>query len=420
MDASRFVRVNAAALCAAAILLPSPALSQQRNLYAAPVGPNDQRVALVIGNAAYDGDARLKNPVNDANDLAAVLRELRFDVTLKLDADWREMDVAIEEFEKRLSRGGVGLFYFAGHGIETNAGKNYLIPTKSEIKEERDLRRNAIEANSVLERMERAGSLVNIFILDACRNNPLARSWRSARTGGLAPMSMNGDGTFLAYATGPGRVALDGDGKNGIFTKHLVENLRSGESDLDGIFNRVIVGVAAETRGSQRPWKLSNLPGFRFRNDEPTAGAGQINPREQAHWTAIRSSRDPQDFDKFLVAYPSGYYAGQARDYRTKLIEDVKRIEAERARLEEERRQDVARVQRERLENQRRLDAEQERIDRERRENQARIEAEQERLEWDRRRQREEELRLQRARELERQRAEQEKKRNRVYVPPTF
>jgi hypothetical protein len=384
MDASRFIRVNAAALCAVAMLLPAPALSQQRNLYPAPVGPNDQRVALVIGNSAYEGDARLKNPVNDATDLAAILRELRFEVTLKIDADWREMDVAIEEFEKRLSRGGVGLFYFAGHGIETGTGKNYLIPTKSEITEERDLRRNAIEANNIVERMERAGSLVNIIILDACRNNPLARSWRSARTGGLAPMSTTGEGTFLAYATGPGRVALDGNGRNGVFTKHLIDNLRTGESDLDGVFNRVIAGVIAETKRSQVPWKVSSLSGFRFRNDERSTGIGKIDPVEQAQWNEVKVSTDPRDFDSFLLAYPNGHYSDLARDYKTKLLQDLEADQERRRKLEEAQR-----------------------------EQQALIEAQRRRL-------REEEYRLQRQRELDRLKAERDKKDKGVYVAPTF
>jgi hypothetical protein len=385
MDAIRFMRVTAAALCAAAMLLPWPALSQQRNLYAAPVGPNDQRVALLIGNAAYEGEARLKNPVNDATDLAAVLRELGFEVTLKLDADWREMDVAIEEFEKRLSRGGVALFYFAGHGIETGTGKNYLIPTRSEITEERDLRRNAIEANNIVERMEKAGSLVNIIILDACRNNPLARSWRSARTGGLAPMSTTGEGTFLAYATGPGRVALDGNGRNGVFTKHLIDNLRTGESDLDGVFNRVIAGVLAETKRSQVPWKVSSLSGFRFRNDEPSAGIGKLDPVEQAQWNQVKTSTDPRDFDNFLLAYPNGHYSDLARDYRTKLLQDLQAEQDRRRRLEEAERQQAALI------------------------------------EAERRRLREEEYRLQRQRELDRQKAERDKKtKGGVYVAPTF
>ena len=395
------VRISTVAFSCAALLLFSTGAVSQRNLSIAPGGPNEQRVALVIGNSAYGSAAALKNPVNDATDVAAALRELNFEVRLLSDADWRQMRLAIHDFSQSLRRGGIGLFYFAGHGIESS-GKNYLIPIKSTIEDELDLEGKAIDANTVLLGMERAGNRVNIVILDACRNNPFARGWRSAPQGGLAQMNAP-TGSFIAFATSPGKVASDGTGRNGIFTKHLLANLRSGESDIDRVFGRVTAGVAAETRTTQVPWKQSSLTDiFRFRFDEPLAATGQIDAAEQAQWNAVKTSIDPRDFDKFLSMHPSGYYASQARDYRTKLMleqDRLKKFEAERIRLEEERRQQQAR------------------IEEDRRQQQARIEEERRRL-------KEQEIRLQESRarqeELEREKAETEKHRRRVYVPPTF
>lgn len=369
MGANRFMRVNAAALCAAAILLPSPALAQ-RNLSIAPSAgaANEQRVALVIGNAAYDAEAQLKNPVNDAQDIHAALKALGFEVELVSNADRRRMRGGIRDFVQSLRRGGIGLFYFAGHGIESK-GRNYLIPVGADIKEEFDLEDQAIDVNVVLGGMAEAGNRVNIVILDACRNNPFARTWRSASRGGLAPMDAP-KGTYIAFATAPNSVAADGSGRNGIFTKHLLDNLQRGESDIDRLFIRVTRGVMDETRGRQTPWRQSSLTDiFRFRDDAPLAGIPSIDPVEQAQWNAIKGSSDPDDFDKFLSVYPNGFYGEQARDYKTRLMQDL--------------------------------------------EKQAHIDAERRRL-------RDEAARLNRQREIDRQKAEREKKNKGVYVAPTF
>ena len=382
------------AIIAFAVCWSELALSQ-RSLAVEPASATEQRVALVIGNASYDGGAQLRNPVNDATDVAKTLRELGFQVTLMADADWRKMRVGIQDFTQALSRGGIGLFFFAGHGIESN-GKNYLIPVKSSIEDELDLEGKAIDANSVLQGMERARNRLNIVILDACRNNPYSRGWRSAPQGGLAQMAAPA-GSFIAFATSPGRIANDGTGRNGIFTKHLLANLQTGESDIDRVFNRVTHGVAVETRNSQVPWKQSSLTNiFRFRNDEQLPTPGQIDRAERAQWDAIKASTDPRVFDNFIVMYPNGYYVDQAKDYRTRLLNDLKLREEQEARF----------------------GAEKFRLDEERRQQQARIEEE-------RRKMKEQELRLQaesRARQeaLNRQKVEMQKPGKGVYVPPTF
>lgn len=251
----------------ALVLLASPfAIAQQRSSASAPI---EQRVALVIGNSSYK-ESPLKNPVNDAADITAALRELGFRVVLRTNANRRQMVEAVREFGSLLKKGGVGLFYFAGHGVQSR-GRNYLVPLGAAVEAEADLEFEAMDANMVLAQMDEAGNRVNIVVLDACRNNPFARSFRSASRG-LAQMDA-ATGSFLAYATAPGSVAADGDGRNGIFTKHLLASLKNPESKVEDVFKRVRVEVARETGNKQIPWDSSSLTGdFYFR---ATADAAQ-------------------------------------------------------------------------------------------------------------------------------------------------
>jgi len=306
-----------AGVCALALVHAAGA--QDRVLRLAPTPPSEQRVALIIGNSGYS-EAPLKNPVNDATDIAAALGEMGFKVSLVKDADRRRMRLAIRDFSQDLKRGGVGLFYFAGHGI-LSKGKNYLLPVGADVREEFDLDDNAIDANTVLAGMEDAGNRVNIVILDACRNNPFARAWRSASGGGLAQMNAPA-GSFIAFATSPNSVASDGSGRNGIFTKHLISNLRAGESDIDRVFTRVTAGVSRETGNKQVPWKSSSLTGmFQFREgDQQTA---QVDPAERDAWNAVKNSTRPVDFEAFLSRYPNGYYSDLARNVRSQMQRDL-------------------------------------------------------------------------------------------------
>ena len=215
------------------------------------------RVALVIGNAAYK-DSPLANPVNDATDMAQALREVGFEVILRTNVGRSQMRAAVREFGESLRRKEVGVFYFAGHGIESR-GKNFLIPLSANVNAEYELEDEAVDANSILRAMEDAGNPTNIMILDACRDNPFARGWRSASRG-LAQMNAP-VGSFIAFATAPGSVAADGTGRNGVFTKHLLTSLRQQDLDIDRVFTRVTAGVAQETAKKQVPWKSSSLTG---------------------------------------------------------------------------------------------------------------------------------------------------------------
>jgi len=194
-----------------------------------------ERLALVIGNSAYQ-TAPLKNPVNDAEDLAGVLSAMGFRVSLKKNVDKRTMEESIRNFGRQLKGGGVGLFYFAGHGMQVE-GQNYLIPVNAKIESESDIKYEAVDAGLVLGKMEDAGNQLNIVILDACRNNPFSRSFRNAATG-LACMDAP-TGSLIAYSTAPGAVAADGSERNGIFTKHLIKHLATPDLTVEQVLKRV-------------------------------------------------------------------------------------------------------------------------------------------------------------------------------------
>ncbi|MDO9631378.1 MAG: SUMF1/EgtB/PvdO family nonheme iron enzyme, partial [Humidesulfovibrio sp.] len=244
----------------------------------------ERRVALVIGNSAYP-TARLKNPVNDARDMAAALKSLGFEVILRENAGLRQMNEAIDQFWGSLKKGGVGLFFFAGHGMQV-AGENFLVPVDARVALEKDVQYECVNAGKVLGRMEDAGNGLNIVILDACRNNPFARSFRS-ESRGLAKMDAP-TGSLVAFATAPGDVAADGAGKNGLYTSHLLRNLRTPGLKIEDVLKQTRIGVAADSAKMgkrQTPWESSSLMGeFYF------AGGGSAGVVQQP---AIQQSPAP-------------------------------------------------------------------------------------------------------------------------------
>jgi len=317
---TRLMVVGAALL--AAILAPTHAQETKQSPVETPAAPTaETRLALVIGNAAYK-DAPLANPVNDARDIAVALSALGFRVIVRENADRRTMRAVIREFGDILKEsGGVGLFYFAGHGMQVK-GRNYLVPVGEDIHAEDEVEDQSIAIDLVLDKMETAKNPVNIVILDACRNNPFQRRFRSAR-GGLAPLDAV-RGSFIAFATAPGSVAADGAGRNGIYTKHLLENLNHAESSIESVFKRVRVGVLGETGNRQVPWDSSSLTGDFFFNplqraQTNTAALAPAPSRdtplalEIAYWQSVQASNSPGDFDAYLNRYPQGQFADLAR-----------------------------------------------------------------------------------------------------------
>ena len=225
---------------------------------------SEQRVALVIGNEKYKKNP-LDNPVNDAGAIAAALKACGFTVLKYTDLNRIEMFKAVQKFGERIKRGGVGLFYYSGHGIQV-AGKNYLIPVDADIKAEDEVEFVCLDMQSVLNKMETAGNRVNILVLDACRDNPFASQYKSSGSGGLAGISEAPGGTFIAYATAPGRVALDGRGSNSPFTEALVEKMNMPGLKIEEVFKQVRQKMKTMTNENQIPWQSSSLTGdFYFR-----------------------------------------------------------------------------------------------------------------------------------------------------------
>lgn len=220
-----------------------------------------KRVALVIGNSNYLSSP-LKNPVNDAHAMANALRKLGFEVDEEINLGYIGMNKSVESFRKKLSNGGVGLFYYAGHGMQVN-GNNYLIPVDSQIEDENEVIYKAVDAGLVLAKMEQSKTDVNLVILDACRDNPFPRSFRSSSRG-LAQINAP-TGTLISYATAPGKTASDGKGKNGVYTEALIEAMQSPGLKVEEVFKMVRRLVLEKTANDQVPWESSSLVGdFHF------------------------------------------------------------------------------------------------------------------------------------------------------------
>jgi hypothetical protein len=243
------------------MLLTSVVYSQERKLTLEET-KSERRVALVIGNSSY-AVSPLKNPVNDAHDIAKALTQLRFDVIYRENLNQNDMKRAIREFGARIRNGSVGLFYFAGHGVQVN-GINYLVPVDAKIESAEEVEYECVDAGFVLAQMESAGNNMNIVILDACRNDPFVHSFRSASRG-LAQMDAP-SGTLIAYATAPGSVASDGNARNGLYTQELLKFMQAPGLGIENVFKQVRISVRKLTNGKQTPWESSSLTGDFFFN----------------------------------------------------------------------------------------------------------------------------------------------------------
>ena len=312
------------------------------------------RNALVIGNGAYEQVGALDNPPNDARLVANTLRELDFEVIEVIDASQGEMKRAVRDFGARLNeagRDGIGLFYFAGHGVQVS-GANYIIPVDAHINREGDVDIEAVNANSVLSMMEYSNSRLNFVVLDACRNNPYSRGFRSA-TRGLAKMSAP-TGSFIAYATSPGDVAVDGDGQNSPYTASLVKHIKEPGVPIEKVFREVRNDVREKTGNQQTPWESSSLIGgdFYFKTTvaveetdtgqqitvtttaEPATAAPAATPTvaaapaiapvqpvvikndpniELIFWDSVKDSRNPAMLQAYVDRYPQGVFVDLAR-----------------------------------------------------------------------------------------------------------
>jgi uncharacterized caspase-like protein len=226
-----------------------------------------ERVALVVGNGAYAHATKLPNPPNDAADMAAALRELGFKVIAATNADRASLQAKLREFSLSLRSARTVLFYYAGHGMQV-AGKNYAIPVDARLQHEGELATETLDVDQVIAAMQSDASRVNLIFLDACRDNPLARSYAQALPASRAVTvgsGLSAVGTsqskaetsrniLIAFATAPNKVALDGKGRNSPFTAALLKHIRTPDLDIGLIMRRVTADVEAASAGEQSPW----------------------------------------------------------------------------------------------------------------------------------------------------------------------
>ncbi len=279
---SRWTRNNIMRLAFCLIFFVISVIAQRRDL----VVESNQRLALVVGNAAYI-KSPLRNPLNDAKAVAGALGELGFQTETALDLPLRALEATVNRFVGKVRAGDTVLFYYAGHGIQLE-GENYLVPTDFDARDEADAKYVSYSASRVQERIEKAGARVIVVILDACRNNPF-QATRSAG-GGLAAMG-SGKGTLIAFATGPGKTADDNPrGANGLFTTHLISTLREPGLSLDQVFSRVREKVYRESDGRQVPWTVSSVIGdvfLRAGSAAPSAASGNPLLRKEEAPAAV-------------------------------------------------------------------------------------------------------------------------------------
>ena len=254
----------------------------------------ERRVALVVGNGAYQNAGTLRNPVNDARSVAESLRRLGFNVMLTENRSQREMAQDIREFGRQLDENTVALYYYSGHGIQVK-GENYVVPVDAALENEEEVEYATVNVGLVMAQMEAARSRVNIVFLDACRNNPFARSFRSS-SNGLAMMNAPA-GTFIAYATAPGDVASDGTAAagNGLYTQQLLRFLNQPGLPIEQMHKQVRIAVTQASNGDQVPWESSSIMGdFFFAGNNGAAGTVQTvaaAPSANARPQAIAEDR---------------------------------------------------------------------------------------------------------------------------------
>lgn len=249
------------------------------------------KTALVIGNENYL-DSPLINTLNDADDMAQVLRNLGFEVILRKDVSAKSLVAAVQDFGERLrSKGGLGLFYYSGHGYQQD-GVNYLVPLGAAVKSAADVGFELCSAERVMAQMEEANNVANIIIFDACRVKPLGKSWRKSGPDGLAMMRAP-TGSLIVYATAENTIASAGSitDRNSVFTKHLLKELRRNpDRDVLGLVRDVTAAVKRETNGEQVPWQYTSITEQCCLGscDKPMASGGQAAPPGQGGASSFR------------------------------------------------------------------------------------------------------------------------------------
>lgn len=271
------------------------------------------KVALVIGNSNYqNGFSRLNSPKNDANGMGEALKRLGFRLVggkVHLDTTYRQMNDLLDQFTEEIKRGGVGFFYFSGHGSQDNGKDNFLIPVDTPIKYQGDLKYQALKVEQITSRMEEAENRLNILVLDACRNNPLPSGFKSGNKGLNANASIP-SGIYIAFAARDGQVAADGDYDGySLYTRELLKNIETKNERLEDIFINTRIAVKKETKNAQSPIDYGSIDGKFYiagNSDE------KINSKsaEEAFWNSIENSKNISDFEEYLRRTTNGEFSG--------------------------------------------------------------------------------------------------------------
>jgi uncharacterized caspase-like protein len=281
----------------------------------------EKRVALVVGNSGYQHTAVLKNPRADAEDMSAALKRLNFEVVEGIDLDKRAMERIIRQFGLKLQAADIALFFYAGHGLQVS-GQNHLLPVDARLSTEGDIDFESIPLHLVLRQMEREAK-TSLLLLDACRDNPLARNLArtmGTRSGqisqGLAEVK-TGVGTLIGFSTQPGNVALDGVGRNSPYASALLKHVETPGRDISSTLITVRNEVVKATNGQQVPWEHTSLMGqvvFSAAAPSPQTGAANFDKEmEIAFWNAVKDSKAPEQLQAYIDRFPKGTFAGLAR-----------------------------------------------------------------------------------------------------------
>ncbi|MBL0143523.1 MAG: caspase family protein [Betaproteobacteria bacterium] len=310
-------RVLQGCLAAGSLLLPAPWAWVWAQSGGAARLVRAPKIALVVGNSAYRSVPALKNPGNDARAIADVLRDSGFEVTLAQDATRGEMLAAIEAYAKALAaRKCVGLFYFAGHGLQIQ-WQNFLLPVDAKIATAADVAAQCVDVTSLMGGVRKAANPMNVIILDACRDNPFGTGLRAEQKG-LSQMDAP-TGTLLAYATAPGNTADDGAGANGLYTENLLREMQVREAKIEDVFKRVRLGVRRASNGRQIPWESTSLEeDFYFLPPEQLRKLSREEEErefqaELAAFEKAKAAKEPGPLEVYLRAYPSGHFAELAQ-----------------------------------------------------------------------------------------------------------
>ena len=304
-----------------ALLLAGPA-SAQRNLAvdrtAAPA--NDKRVALVIGNSTYRGSP-LKNPVNDARDMANSLRGFGFEVIERTNLTTRQVGQTLREFRSKLTPGSVAVVFYAGHGVQIK-GENYLPTVDAEINGEEDIPLQSLSTRQIMDVLADSRSRMNLVFLDACRDNPYSRSFRSASRGIAKENAPSG--TLISFATRPGSVAADGDGRNGLYTSVLLQQIKQSNQPIEQVLKRVVSGVRVASKGQQEPWMEGSIEGdFCFGScglgNGNTAPSSSQGDADEKYWEDSKAVGSKAGYEAYLLAYPNGKFSNIAKAHIERL-----------------------------------------------------------------------------------------------------